>query len=464
MLPIPINIACVYVRIFNRIKVIKFRQTIQSDFEECRKSIVNWENCIIFYHLIKTPEMLIFAGDYEQFTTMRKISILLFLGLLALSSCSRAGRQPGYIVQVSLGGWESPDYTAGQIIARLDTVAGLIPVEKVIIGWSLDSGIYREVGEYLHSKDIRMLLWLPVFAETEGVCDNVPAVDLWGRVPDNYDLAAGEGFRFNCPSDPRNRANVVALYDRYFSDCGFDGVFLDRIRTQSFVSGIGGVLNCGCPTCAAQFAEEGVDLEAVRKAWEAQGDGFLSVTGYDPASGFRFEDSLAAAYFRAKGHIVSGSVAAVADSLRSRGLEIGMDLYAPFMAPFVGQDYAVLSQHADFIKPMLYRETFAPAGMGFEYDLLKKAVPGASGYPDFEMDVEFLESQLDAMADCPCAKYPGIEINYRSDIVPTSPSYVTESLGAIMRHGFSGAVLSWNIMEAPDAHIACLSAAAAPGL
>ena len=26
----------------------------------------------------------------------------------------------------------------------------------------------------------------------------------------------------------------------------------------------------------------------------------------------------------------------------------------------------------------------------------------------------------------------------------------------VMRHGFDGAVLSWNIMEAPDSHIACL--------
>ena len=32
----------------------------------------------------------------------------------------------------------------------------------------------------------------------------------------------------------------------------------------------------------------------------------------------------------------------------------------------------------------------------------------------------------------------------------------TESLEAVLRHGFDGAVLSWNIMEAPDSHIACL--------
>ena len=381
---------------------------------------------------------------------------ILLLTLLALVSCGTRTEAPGYIVQVSLGGWHSPDYTAERIVARIDSVAQMIPVQKVIIGWSLDTSIYKEVGAALHAKGIQMLLWLPVFAETEEVCDNVPAVDLWGRIPANYDLAAGEGFRFNCPSSPENAANVVGLYDQYFANCGFDGVFLDRIRTQSFVSGVGGVLNCGCPLCREKFEAEGVDLEEVKAEFEAVGDAFFNITGYTPKGGFSFVNPLTAKYFEAKGHIVSGAVASIADSLRARGLEIGMDLYAPFMAPFVGQDYAILAKHADFIKPMLYRQTFAPAGMGFEYNLLKAALPGASGYPSFEMDAGFLDSQLDAMAPYPCCKYPGIEINYREGIVPTSPEYVTESLEHVMAHHFDGAVLSWNIMEAPDAHVAVL--------
>lgn len=387
-----------------------------------------------------------------------KSGILYILTLLCVASaCVRqAEPEQKYIVQVSLGSWHHADYTADQIIGRIDTVSSMIPVSKVIIGWSLDKEIYRQVGEYLHSKDIRMLFWFPVFAETEEMCENSPALDLWGNIPSNYDLAAGEGFRFNCPSDPQNIANIVAVYDNNFSDCGFDGVFLDRIRTQSFVSGNGGVLNCCCELCTAKFKEEGVDLEIVREAWEDAGDDFLSVTGYTPEGGFVFEDKLTQDFFYAKGHIVSGAVAAVADSLRNRGLEIGMDLYAPFMAPFVGQDYEILTAHADFIKPMLYRQTFAPAGMGFEYDLLKKAAPGAEGYPEFEMDLDFLHSQLVAMEPYSCAKFPGIEINYRDEVVPTSPAYVTESLDAVASHGFDGTVLSWNIMEAPLAHLDCL--------
>ena len=363
---------------------------------------------------------------------MKKIAFFI-VGLMTLLSCQKQKeiqQEAGYIVQVSLGGWHSPDYTAEQIIGRIDTVSRLIPVQKVIIGWTQDKEIYRQVGAYLHERDIRMLLWLPVFAETEEVCENSPAVDLWGQVPANYDLAAGEGFRFNCPSDPKNAANVVGIYDQLFSDCGFDGVFLDRIRTQ-----------------------EGVDIQSVKSEYEAKGDAFFSVSGYTPADGFSFENPVAAAYFKAKGHVVSASVAAIADSLHSRNLEVGMDLYAPFMAPFVGQDYAILAKHADFIKPMLYRQTFAPAGMGFEYDLLRKAAPTATGYPDFKMNVDFLHSQLEAMKPYACGKYPGIEINYRERIVPTSPEYISESLKAVLSYGFDGAVLSWNIMEAPMSHL-----------
>ena len=378
-------------------------------------------------------------------------------GLLMLTTCRQAPpQQAGFVVQVSLGGWDSADYTAEEVIGRIREVQALIPVEKVIIGWSMDKDVYRQIGEYLHGNGIRMLLWLPVFAETEEVCANEPAVDLAGNIPANYDLAAGEGFRFNCPARPQTAAHVIAIYDNHFKDCGFDGVFLDRIRTQSFVGGVSGVLSCGCPYCKEVFKAEGVDLDAVLAEWEEKGDAFFSVAGYEPAVGFTFANPVASAYFEAKGHIVSNAVAAIADGFHQRGLEVGMDLYAPFMAPFVGQDYEILSKHADFIKPMLYRQTFAPAGMGFEYDLLRKAVPGAEGYPEFEMDVDFLDSQLKAMEPYACGKYPGIEINYSEKVVPTSPEYVTESLEAVLRHGFDGAVLSWNIMQAPDSHISCL--------
>ena len=381
--------------------------------------------------------------------------VLFLVTLLTLASCrhhQQPEREAGFIVQISLGDWHSPDYTAEQIISRLDTVSKLIPIEKVIIGWSDNKDIYRQVGEYLHGRNVKMLLWLPVFAETEGVCDNKPAVDLWGKEPQDYEKAAGNGFRFTCPTDPQNIANVIGVYDRMFSDCGFDGVFLDRIRTQSFVTGVSGVLGCGCPVCAERFAAEGVDLQAVKAEFESKGDAFFSVKGYSTADGFIFENPLAASFFKAKGHVVSNSVAAVADSLRERGLEVGMDLFAPFLAPFVGQDYAILASHADFIKPMLYRACRAPAGMGYEYNQLRRSLPNAIGYPHFRLDTDFLITQLLVMKPYTCGKYPGIEINYDDEILPITDHYVRESLGAIQGRDIDGIVYAWNIMEAPLAH------------
>ena len=98
---------------------------------------------------------------------MKKLVIVLLVTVVTLLACQEQNQQKeaGYIVQVSLGGWHTPDYTAEQIIGRIDTVSRLIPVQKVIIGWSQDKDIYRQVGEYLHARNIRMLLWLPVLRQ-----------------------------------------------------------------------------------------------------------------------------------------------------------------------------------------------------------------------------------------------------------------------------------------------------------
>lgn len=377
------------------------------------------------------------------------------LPLLILCACNKQVEQkPEFIVQVSMGSFDHQNYATEEVIARLEEVSKMIPLSKVLIGWSLDPEPYRQIGEYLHGKGIQMILYLPVFSETEEISDAPEAVDLWGQQPPFYGKG---GFRFKCPTSPQAANDLIAVYEKYLADIPFDGVFLDRIRTQSFVGGVGGVLNCGCEHCAARYRELGVDLQQVKAAYEKQGDTFFSVSGYDPKHGFTFTDSLAAAFFRAKGQVVSESVARVADYFRARGMIVGLDLYAPLMAQFVGQDYAYLAQHCDFIKPMLYRRTLAPAGISYEYDLLRRSIPNATGYPDFTWDLAFLRGQLDALADLPCAKYPGIEIVYDADIAPTDKDYILESLREVLKYGYEGAVVSWNIMQVPNEHIRCLN-------
>ena len=73
------------------------------------------------------------------------------------------------------------------------------------------------------------------------------------------------------------------------------------------------------------------------------------------------------------------------------------------------------------------------------------------------MDSAFLDTQLEAIRRVPCAKYPGVEINYKADIARTNPDYITESLAAIKAYRFDGAALCWNVMLAPEAHIEAIA-------
>ena len=106
---------------------------------------------------------------------------------------------------------------------------------------------------------------------------------------------------------------------------------------------------------------------------------------------------------------------------------------------------------------MLYRRTDAPAGVGYEYRLFEKQAPAAGGKIEIAMDKSFLDTQLDEISSVSCEKYPGIEVVYREDIARTDIDYISESLSEINEYGFDGAVLCWDIMQAPDSYIDAIS-------
>ena len=358
-----------------------------------------------------------------------------------------------YIIQIFTGGWHQKNYTAEAIIQRLESVITFLPVKSVIIGWNTDADLYRKVGSFLHGKGIRMLLWLPVFSETGDLFPDEPALDLLAEPVGSFALQEGESFAFCCPSSSVNLQNVFSVYETYFSSCSFDGVFLDKIRTQSFAAGVSGVLSCCCESCEKTYRRNGISLPVFRDTFIRKNDHLFDVKDYDSRTGIRFTDDEVNAFFRVKSRIISAGVNTICRYFKDKGMETGLDLYAPLMSFLVGQDYRTIAKEADFIKPMMYRKTEAPAGIGYEYELLRKSVPKAEGLPSLSFDETFLMEQLLSFNDLPCGKYPGIEVNYREDIARTDPEYIRSSLTACRKCGMDGAVLAWDIMLAPDSHL-----------
>jgi len=377
----------------------------------------------------------------KRLALLTSLIILSFLGVLVAGRIAAIEAdkcpQQSYILQICTGGWNNQNYTTEQIIDRLETVTSMIPVEKVIIGWNLDAQPYKRIGEYLHSKDIQMILWMPVFSEIGHLETAEQSVDLWGEKTESYNLQEGEDFTFYCPSSDKNITAVKNIYNKHFEGCGFDGVFLDKIRTASYVAGQSGVLSCGCEECMSVYAEHNVDIERLKSISK---------------SGVVKDDVLLNDFLSAKAEIISKSVGELADWFHSKGLTVGLDLFAPALADIVGQDYPSITQKADYVKPMMYRKTDAPAGIGFEMRSFD------SGFSDASLTREYLLRELlkaKDLSDSPV--YPGIEINYRDDIARTSPEYIVESLDAVKEAGLSKVVLAWDIMLAPDSHLKAIA-------
>ena len=362
-----------------------------------------------------------------------------------------------YILQVFTGPWQTPNVRAEDIIGRIDEIASRIRVEQVIIGWNTDPALYRKVGDHLHGLGIRMLLWLPAFSEVSGIAEPDEAVDIFGKPVLPSIHQEGEDFKFGCPSSRRNLQIVKDIYEKHFSGCGFDGVFLDKIRGQSFVAGVSGVLSCGCARCRGAFLKRGVELEDVKKLYTAKKDAFFDIAAYPMNGEFQLKDAVAQRFFEAKEEIIAEAVTEISGYFKDKGMTVGLDLFAPVVSRFVSQNYTLITKNADFIKPMLYRMTQAPAGIGYEYALFEQHAPNARGRMKLTTDKAFLDTQLEAIQRVPCEKYPGIEINYRADIARTNPGYITESLAAIKARGIAGAALCWNVMLAPEAHMEAIA-------
>ena len=362
-----------------------------------------------------------------------------------------------YILQIFTGPWHAANAKAEQIIKKIEHISSRIQAEQVIIGWNTDPVLYSKVGDYLHSHGIRMLLWLPVFSEASGIAEPDEAADIFGNPVLPPIQQEGEDFKFGCPSSRRNIQIVKDIYEKHFSACGFDGVFLDKIRSQSFVAGVSGVLSCGCARCRQAFLKRGVELEAVKKLYAEKKDSFFDMASYPMNGEFLLKDAVAQRFFETKEEIVAEAVTEISGYFKDKGMTVGLDLFAPIVSRFVGQNYTLITKYADFIKPMLYRMTEAPAGIGYEYALFVLLFPNARGRMKLTMDRAFLDTQLEAIRRVPCAKYPGIEINYRADIARTNPGYITESLTSVKAQGFDGAALCWNVMLAPEAHIEAIA-------
>lgn len=379
-----------------------------------------------------------------------------------------------YYYQVYTGAAQGRDLDAEKIISKLPESRY---IDALIVGWSENMEVYRGLRDYTSQEGIKLWLWFPVFSEHSARGGFRQQVNIGTGEPFGAKVFDGdESFDFSCPSQKGLSDTLLRIYDDVYSAVEFDGVFLDRIRYPSMTMGLEALFGCGCEDCFAWFEAKGLSKEEIVECYEriqnrikdVTCDNPLEIEGYQNGS-YTFSDPALSRLLALRRERISDTVKSLADGFQKRGLLIGMDLFAPFLSVFVGQDYLKLGAMADFVKPMLYRYTYTPAGVYFELDAMAKALSGddphafarRSGYLKNILGLygdgsEFFRRELEAI------KYferqlgaegrfiPGIELHTVKERPPVRREDICANVDALEKAGFNGRVACWDILCAED--------------
>lgn len=376
-------------------------------------------------------------------------------------------------VQFFSGGFDRQQVDFYALREKLDWLMAHFALTRVVIGWSQDEALYDQIGGYLRGKGVKLLLWLPVFSELGYFQEFQPVLDYTGTPVKQQSLQEGENFEFYCPVDSRNREAIREIFDRRFAKLPIDGVFLDKIRYPSFSNGINGVFSCFCPSCVRRMTEEGIDIDALKGVIEAMDLDPVTQKAGNPGIiknyrdlTYQFENRHISDFFRFKQHRITEAVSGLSQHLCNLGLEVGLDTFAPHLSGFVGQDIKALMDWGAYVKPMYYRQTWAPAGMPYETglmaavftyvgedSLLKECMEASLHGKTFPR--EFVEGELRELRGIP--QYDklhfGFEVNRKAHIAPVDPHYVEDSVTLFCEAGAKGLSLSWDMMDAPQENL-----------
>lgn len=366
-------------------------------------------------------------------------------------------------IQIYLGGAKGRGIKIQYIQKKIDIY--IDKIDGIIVGWSLEIEIYKWLSEYTKNRHVKLYLWFPVLAEFDKIKNFVAIKDVENERINSNKFDQDENFSFYCPSATTTFENIKNIYKIYFSQIEFDGIFLDRIRFPSFTIGANALFTCCCNECMKVYESRGWTRERIRKIkYEVEHSETktlpIEIRKYFDGR-YEFKKAEMGEYLEDRMKLITAIVRKTAFYFKSQGLEIGLDLFAPFLAPFVGQDYRELSQCADFIKPMLYRCTYTPAGFDYELDEMVrntslKADPmictdsyrRTIGYSK-NNSADFMKREIEtAKKLSACKVLAGIEIHTINSLPSIKPEQIEEGIKVAEKAGVEGSVASWNILQA----------------
>lgn len=379
--------------------------------------------------------------------------------------------------------------------AVFSRIEGTLQVDGVLIGFSSDPGLYDRTVEIIHGLGARAYLWYGLLAdvgEEVVVPKEAYMINHLGEINTQWDYIQSENFQFICPNHPFVRDTLSPRAITLVEKHGFDGIFLDRIRYPSIVTGIDNQFCCFCNWCQQKASEHGVDLietkgrvndllARIKKMTESE----LSEIGGRLKSGSVLEllhsDRGLSSFYHFRENSIISIVKEIYEVLHQQGRDVGLDLFSPSLSPLVSQNYPLLSRYGDWIKSMTYCFGRGPAGLSLEVGLAIDALHRLNpGLPDealesfvndwLGVDVSvrwrdekkispagaILASEMDKARkifkiDIPV--YPGLEAVNLPGICDVGPGEIGQYGDVILKQNLDGFILCWTLPLIPQENI-----------
>jgi len=249
-----------------------------------------------------------------------------------------------------------------------------------------DFNLYESFIKICNEFEIESYLWVPVLSDIPNYKITEEQLTL------NYDGSHGygktgqwrnpnqeeENFLFICPNNKKAVNGIFRLYKKNIDNFDFDGVFLDRIRYSSGVNGLESIFSCFCEYCMEKFNYKyNLSLNEYIKKIKDFLSNFKKITNDDIRRWYSFKYIWKLfsieKFIDFKNSSIYDVVKKFSDYTKNKSMMVGADLYSYSLSPIVSQDYSILQECFNWIKPMIYCHTYGPAGVPLEISCLVKA-------------------------------------------------------------------------------------------
>ena len=335
-----------------------------------------------------------------------------------------------------------------EMLEKVNYCLNKLNIDKVIFGWSPNNFINEALIELLDKHGVEKYFWLPIFSDVRDMSVSDHSQDIRGRSNAPIQIVEGENFDFICQSSPINVNNAIKTFDNITAGLDVDGVFIDRIRYASAANSKTSLYGCWCPRCRENYAQSNIDLKYLEVLADTD-----DISKFVPDSlidiCYRFMDTNINKLFAVKRKTITQAVDGLCEAFRLRKMKIGIDTFAPVLADFVGQDLLELGKLVDFVKPMIYLRTYAPAGLPYEIDALGEKIACKLNklWKHDILQMGLVEKAISTFSSKNIFIAPGIDVNRIEGICDATPNYVVDYINYIEHTGCQSIVLSWDALR-----------------